>query len=131
MSSNGEFGFGFCFKYFERITLAAPAALLSFPKHSLFLGPFFLLPCIVWHNVYSEGLLISQRQKGIAGRDEPKEERTQLRDGCGIELRAQKDLALRNVSETAKLTSGHPSPPTSYFPSHTCFLTLQAGPNPL
>lgn len=130
MSSNGEFGFGFGFKYFDRVTLAAPAACLSYPKHSLFLGPFFLLPYIVWHNVYLEGLLINQRQKGIAGRDEPKEERTRLRDGCSIDLRAEKDLALRNVSETAKLTSGHPSPPASHFPSRTCFFTLRGWAKP-
>lgn len=72
--------------------------------------------------IYLEGLLINQRQKGI-GREEPKEERTRLRDNYGV-LGAEKGLALRNVSETAKLRSGHPSPTASYFPSCWSFLSL-------
>lgn len=46
-----------------------------------------------------------------------------LANDCSVVLWAEDDLALRNVSEKAKLSSGHPSP-ASYFPSCWCFLTL-------
>lgn len=84
------------------------------PKACL-LGPVFLSP-FIWYNVYLESLPHKSERQCIIGREEPKEERTWLRDDCSVVLKAEKGLALRIVSDTAQLKSGHPSPAAGFFP---------------